>query len=124
MSPIVLYALVAFNNGSPQITMGMTAAQCIMQRGASDLCFAYMPKTRGATLFFRPQRGGYMNQWKTIAITPDAFPMVKWEDRWKTNPEAAPSDPAEDCEATKSNLNPSVPALCAPIYMPIDYCGS
>jgi hypothetical protein len=50
--------------------------------------------------------------------------MIKWEDRWKKNPEATPSDPLEDCESTKQNLDPSVPAVCAPIYMPVDYCAS
>jgi hypothetical protein len=58
MSPIVLYALVAFNNGSPQITMGMTAAQCIYQAEqvicASPIC----RRPEGLHCFFDPRGAG------------------------------------------------------------------
>jgi hypothetical protein len=127
MNPIVLYALVTLNGGNPQITLGLTAEQCIFNRsrGAGDICAAYMPKTQGATLFLRPTRGGFMDQWRSVKITPNSSPpLIKWEDRWKTNPEALPPTPMEDCESLKSGLDPSTSAICAPVYMPEGYCGS
>jgi hypothetical protein len=125
MSPVLLYALVALNGGSPMVTTGLTLAECNSHRTQSDKCFAYMSKTEGATLYLRPTRGGNRDTWQSVVISPEnPPPMVKWETRWDKQPELVISNPLQRCEALKAALDPSTPAVCAPIIMPFEFCAS